>query len=194
MYHKPVVLVTALLALGSSITVSAQQATTDSPQPAAPTSKLGDATKLRTDLVNSVISGAHTTTEALVQLRATPSPTGMQLDSDADFAFGAIDVGRRLLVLKKAVEAETFFQEADAALTQVIGRTPDSSTSDKVQYLKARASIRAEFLNRLSDARADYDAALKLSPSDLHLQQLRRLLPADPAATLQNHQSLPTKS
>jgi hypothetical protein len=179
--------------------LSAQTASNSGPSaPGTPPDPAGlqvmlDALKARSAIVDVVASGSATAGAGLLQLKDLKTPSGVQIDPDADFAFGAIDVGRRLLVLKKPTEAEAFFQAADTALTRVIERTPDSSASDKVQYLKARADIRAKFLNRLSDARADFDSALKLSPADLHLQQLRRLLPADPAATLQNHQGLPTK-
>jgi hypothetical protein len=156
-------------------------------------SAMADALQRRTDLVNYVLSGQHPAEDALQQLHAIPSPTGMQLDADADFAFAAIDVGRRLIALHKPVEAEAFFQAAEISLDAVIDRTPDTSLKDKVQYLEARANIRAEFLNKLTDARSDFDAALKLSPDDKRLQQLSRLLPADPAATLQNHKELPAK-
>lgn len=192
--YKPVVLAAALIALGSPWSLSAQVVTGTATTAQPTTAKaFSDAVQHRTDVVNYVLDAKHTSVDALQQLHAVASPTGMKLDADADFAFGAIDIGRRLLLLKKPTEAQAFFQAADTALTLVIGRTSDSSVSDKVQYLKVRADIRATFLNRLSDARADFDAALKLSPSDQHLQQLRRLLPADPAATLQNHQGLPAK-
>jgi hypothetical protein len=198
MHPKRVVVLVALLALGLPLSLSAQQTATGgstTAQPSAPPkgNPFSDATQHRADVVNYVLSGQHPTTDALQQLHAVASPTGMQLDTDADFALGAIDIGRRLSVLNKSAEAQVFFQAADDALTAVIGRTADHFASEKVQYLKARANIRAEFLNRLSDARADYDAALKLSPSDSNLLQLRALLPADPAAFLKNHQGIPTK-
>ena len=143
------------------------------------------ATALRRDLFDAVGNGSEKPAAALARLKKEKSPTGLQLDADADFAFAAIDVGRRLIATRKATEAEAFFRAAETALDLVIGRTADSAARDKVQYLQARATIRANYLNKLTEGKADLAAALKLAQDNPRLKQLQRLLPADPAATLQ---------
>jgi len=164
------------------------------PTQAAPDLKpMTDALNFRSDMAASVGSGAEATNAAVIRLKAQAASSGLQIDSDADFAFAAIDVGRRLIALRKPAEAEAFFQAAETSLTLVIGRTSDSAATDKAQYLQKRAAIRANYLGKLSEARADLDTALQLTPDDQRLKQMHNLLPADPAATLQNHKELPTR-
>ncbi|MDI1336600.1 MAG: hypothetical protein PSU94_10525 [Lacunisphaera sp.] len=154
---------------------------------------LEEARKLRTDAAAAVAGGEIAPEIALNQLRAGNSLTGLKLDTEADFAVAALDVGRRLLVARKPVEAEAFFHAAEASLGLVIARTPDSAARDKAQYLEIRALIRTSYLNKLAEGKADLQDALKLAPGDKRLQQMRRLLPADPAATLSNHKEQPAR-
>ena len=102
----------------------------------APDAKtLTDASKLRGDMADAVGSGAEKTEAALVRLKKEKSPTGLKIDADADFAFAAIDIGRRLLATGKPAEAEKFFAEAEKSLDFVVKKTPDSAARDKAQYL-----------------------------------------------------------
>lgn len=157
------------------------------------TAALPAAAQLRSDLTSQILSGEIKPEEAIKQLREATSATGLKIDADADFAFGATDIGLRLLAARNPAAAEPFFQAAEISLGQAIARTPDSTKQEKIQYLQARASIRADYLNKRTDAQTDFDAALKLSPDSKQLQQLRSRLGADPASAIQNHQVLPTR-
>jgi hypothetical protein len=132
-----------------------------------------DALKARADLVTSLANGSISLDSALTDLKSQvgPFPGG-----NANYAIAAIDLGERLLVAHKATEAEAFFREADKVLSGLIAQTSDKSARDKVQYLSARAHVRANFLNQAADAKADMDAALKLQPDDAQLQSMRRNL------------------
>lgn len=154
---------------------------------------MAEGLKLRVDTTATVASGETKPEEAITALKAHDSPSGLKIDSDGDFAIAAIDVGRRLIALHKPVEAEVFFHAAEDSLGLVIGRTADSAAKDKVQYLSIRASIRAGYLNKLIEARADLDTAQKLAPENRQLKQMTRLLTADPAATIKNHKEQPTR-
>lgn len=131
-----------------------------------------DAAQVRADLVSSLVKGIDSADSGLDRLKSLASPSGLNVDHDADVAFAAIDVGQRLLVERKPAIAEIFFREADRSLTAVIERTSDQSARDKAQYLSARAHVRAKFLGQVTDARADIDAALALQPDDAYLKQL----------------------
>jgi hypothetical protein len=154
---------------------------------------LADAQAFRAAMVGNVSNGSQDPATALRELSARANASGFGIDGSADFAFAAVDIGRRLIALHKPVEAEAFFQSAESALTAVIDRTSDALAKEKVQYLETRSGIRAEFLNKLSEARSDLDAALKISPDDKRLQQRSRLLTADPATTLQTFKNQPIK-
>jgi len=178
-----------LLALGCSVPLSAQSV----PDARLTADSMAAALKLRSSIAQAVAADTTRPEDALGQLREESSPTGLKVDPDADFAVAALDVGRRLLVARKPVEAESFFRAADASLGLVILRTPDSAARDKAQYLEIRAIIRTSYLNKLAEGKADLQEALKLAPGDKRLQQMRNLLPADPASTLSNHKELPAR-
>ena len=169
------------------------QAATEGKPVAPDLVSISDALKLRGDMAAGVAAGTETPADAVIRLQAQTSPTGLKLDADADFAYAAVDIGQRLIASGKPAKAEAFFQAAEISLNSVIARTADTAVHEKVQYLQARATIRANYLKKQTDGRADLDAALQLVPGDKHLQQLRRLIPADPASTFQNHPEAPSK-
>lgn len=156
-----------------------------------PANALSAALNIRADIANNTSDNNTEATRAIAALHATNNPSGLGIPADGNFAFAAIDVGRRLMVMHRRIAAEAFFHAAEASLNAVINRTPDSSPQDKAQYLEARALIRIEFLNQLADGRSDLDAALRLTPDNQRLRQLSRQISADPAATLKNHQEQP---
>src|SRR5690348_13269015 len=78
---------------------------------------INDAIRIRADLVTSIAEGKSSASTAVDQLKSVASPSGVSLDPDADFALAAIDIGQRLLVVQKPVEAEVFFRAADKSLT-----------------------------------------------------------------------------
>jgi hypothetical protein len=163
-------------------------------QTASDTEKsLDDARRLRSDVAAAVTGGEVTPAIAINQLRAGNSRTGLKIDMEADFAVAALDVGRRLLGTRKPAEAEAFFRAAEETLGLLIARTPDKAARDKAQYLEIRSVIRTSYLNKLTEGKADLQDALKLAPDDKRRQQMLKLLPADPAATLNNHKEQPVR-
>ncbi len=158
-----------------------------------PAQVMAAAHTLRMNTAARVANGELTPEQAVERLRQSDTASGLGIVADADFAFAAIDVGRRLLASGQAAEAEKFFTAAEKSLDQAIRKTPNSAARDQAQFLQARALIRAHYLNKLAEGRADLEAALQLLPDDKHLRQLRNLLSADPAATLQNHKEQPVR-
>lgn len=163
-------------------------------QTAADASKsLDDARKLRSDVAAAVAGGEVTPEIAINQLKAGNAGTGLKIEAEADFSHAALDVGRRLLGTRKPAEAEAFFRSAEESLGQLISRTPDKAARDKAQYLEIRSVIRTSYLNKLAEGKADLQDALKLVPDDKRRQQMLKLHPADPAATLNNHKEQPVR-
>lgn len=139
---------------------------------------------LRRDLAAAVASSRISPEDAVVQLRASSAPAGLGADAEAELAFAAIDVGQRLLVAGKPGAAELFFREAEASLGAIIPKTADQASPQKVQYLARRAFIRANYLNKAKEARADLDEGLRLAPNDKGLLRQSRLLNADKPESL----------
>lgn len=137
---------------------------------------LAETARLRHDLAARVTLGSEDCDTAIKELRSQASPTGLKIDADGDFAFAAIDVGRRLMSLGHPAEATQFFREADKALTAAIARTPNAQATEKTQFLTARATIRSRHLKSAAAAQADLDTALQLQPSNAYLKQQRAQL------------------
>ncbi len=164
-------------ALGLGVSLPAQAVTPAAP--AAPAATAGDKTaadalKLRSDIANAVFGGDTQPDAALGQLRAATAPSGLQVDPDADFAYAAIDVGQRLIVLGKPVEAEKFFQAAELSLVPLVARPANAPT--KAQYLRKLSLIRGNYLNKADQAKADLEQAIALQPDDKGLQRARQVL------------------
>jgi hypothetical protein len=167
------------------VALSAQVSTTTTRAPAESIERrLADAQQLRSDLAAAVSSGERKPEDALAQLKSSQSPTGLALESDADFAFAAIDIGQRLLASGKPTAAESFFREAEASLGTMIAKSADSGVREKVQYLTKRALIRANYLNKPAQAREDIDAGLRLAPNDKGLLRQGRSLTTDKAESI----------
>jgi tetratricopeptide (TPR) repeat protein len=173
------------LILGASLPA---QVATDASSPAAAEAgkALADALKLRGDTVTAIVSGETTTDEAITRLKTENSPSGLKLDPGADFALAAIDVGQRLVTLKKPAEAEKFFQEAEQSLEQAVNKTPDSAARDKAMLLRKLAYIRSQYLNKIAQAKLDIEQAIKLQPEDKGLRRAKETLPNDSAELLKN--------
>ncbi|MDE2107502.1 MAG: hypothetical protein KGL39_60470 [Patescibacteria group bacterium] len=112
---------------------------------AASAKAMGDGMQLRGDMAGTVASGSEKPGAAIARLKANASPSGLKIDHDADFAFAAIDVGKRLIAAGKATEAEQFFLEAEKSLSLVVGKTPDTSAQDKAMFLEKLAWIRRRY-------------------------------------------------
>jgi hypothetical protein len=127
---------------------------------------------LRTNTAARIANGELTPEAAVRRLRQADTPSGLVVDPEAGLALAVIDIAQRLLVQGKRVEAEALFVEAEKALVSAVQKTPDSAARDKALYLRARAEIRANYLNQPAQAGADIEAALKLQPDNLRLKKL----------------------
>jgi len=167
-----------ICALNLSASLSAQVATGTSAAVTtdAATGLMADALKLRSDMATAITQGNQSVDVAIGQLRTSLSPSGLQIDPDADFAFAAIDLGQRLLANKRPAEAEQFFHEAETSLLLMVGKTPDSAAAEQL------ARIQIRYLNKVVEGKADLDAAVKLQPTDKNLQGIRSELLKDKAA------------
>jgi hypothetical protein len=144
------------------------------------------ALRLRITLANEIFSETTKPEEGLAKLRADLSPSGLRIDSDADFSYAAIDVGQRLLALGKGKEAGLFFQAAEKSLDSAVKKTPNAQAKDKAQYLQKLALIRGSFLNNPDQARIDIEQAIALQPDDKFLKQARSNLARTNATAFQD--------
>jgi hypothetical protein len=137
--------------------------------------------KLRRELAEALIKGTEKTAGALSRLKACPSASGLKLDSGADFAFAAIDVGQRLIAGGRPTEAEIFFREAEQSLALAVKHTPDTAARDKAMLLRRLSFIRGRYLNQVAQAKADIEQAMALQPDDQGLQVARASLASENA-------------
>ena len=98
------------------------------------------------------------------------------MDADADFAFAMVDIGQRLIALKKPVEAEIMFVAAEKSLSGLISRTPDKEAQIKAMLLQQIGFIRGHYLNEADQAAKDLSEAVRLQPDDIYLQRSRDAL------------------
>jgi hypothetical protein len=143
--------------------------------------------KLRTELAQSVATGAQSPKEIIHKLSTRKNLMGLQFPSDTDQALAAMDLGQRLLSLKRPAEAEIFFAEAERLFGVSISKTEDSAVSEKTQLFEQRAYVRANFLNKTPEADNDLVEAIKLSPNELRLQRKREDIPAQKAQRKQEN-------
>lgn len=186
---KKKALLSALTSVLSFVVTLSAQVPADSaisPSVADTNRSLADGLKLRSDAVASIASGESKPEQVIERLKLDGSPTGLKLDPDADFALAAIDVGQRLVTLKKPAEAEKFFHEAERSLEQVLRKTPDSASQDKALLLRKLAFIRSQYLNKVAQAKSDIEQAIKLQPDDKGLKRAKEMLPNDSAELLKN--------
>lgn len=134
------------------------------------------ALKLREDAASAVRAKKELPEAALAKLRAHPSPSGLKIDRDADFALAAIDVGQRLISEGDPKAAEAFFREAVKALDSAIKKTSDTETATKAMFLRKRAWVNSNFLGRAKDALRDLESAMVLQPDDPQVQKARERL------------------
>ena len=130
----------------------------------------------RKAIAESVLNGTSAES-ALAQLRGTKSISGLPVPSvDADIGFAANDIGLRLLSAGKPEAAEKFFREAEQALAKAVKETPDEDAASKAEYLSALSFVRAQFLNKKAEAKADLDEVLRLKPDHPTAKQARERL------------------
>lgn len=136
--------------------------------------------KLRSDTASGVAIGDEKPAAAIARLQAHESPSGLQIDHDADVGFALIDVGQRLIAERKPIEAEEFFQAAEKLLEAAVKKTPDTAARDKAMFLQNLGFIRSNYLNKGAQAWADLDSAVKLQPDDKYFKESRDRLAQAP--------------
>jgi hypothetical protein len=150
--------------------------------------------KLQDDTASAVAKGAEKTDAAISRIKALDSPSGLRMaDRNGDFAVAAIGIGERLRGLGKNTDAFTFFAEAEKALVLVIAKVPDSSAQEKAMFLHNLAFIRGYHLGQASQAKKDFDAAIKLKPDDVSLRRSRGNFLNEHAELAASDRDQPTK-
>jgi hypothetical protein len=137
--------------------------------------RMTDARKIREDMAQAVASGAEKPAAALLRLKTYPTPCGLGYPAEANFALAAIDIGQRLLALEKRAEAEEFFAAAELPL-EAATKLEATPVEHRVQFLRELALVRADYLAKAKEAKADLEAAIALQPDDQSLQAARRLI------------------
>ena len=126
----------------------------------------------RAELASSLAKGGEKVQSALDRLRTRTEASGLGLSGEADFGHAALDVGHRLIALKRADLAEVFFSAAEEAFAQVVTQAGER-TQQKAEYLQKLAFVRAKYLNKAALARANIDEAIRLEPENKTLQETR---------------------
>jgi hypothetical protein len=134
-----------------------------------------EALALREKAAAAVAEGREKPAAVIARLNASATSSGLDLSTNGNLAFAAIDVGNRLIALHKPAEAEEFFKAAESALVAA-AKLPNASAQEKAQYLRRLSSIRANYLNAPAQAKADIEAAIALQPDDEGLKTTRRLI------------------
>lgn len=165
----------------------------DPTQVAADFQQMLDASKYREELTQSILDGDVNAVAALGKMKARQNSSGLRVDVDTDLALAALDMGRRLVAANHPAEAETFFQEAEKALSKAIPNTPDGETDKKSDLLAERAALRINYLNDVKGGRADIDAAVNLLPENARLKAVRDQLGSGKGAEFPE-KPLPPKS
>lgn len=184
-----------LCALNLGVLLPAQTVgATGKPETIDPASRFTAAAALRVGLAGEITARQASAQEALERLRAMPAPLGIDEDPDTQFALAALDIGQRLIAAGQPAPAEECLKAAEMALSAALGRTADRNARDKTLLLRKLALLRARYLNKPDQARADIDAALKLAPDDRQLQEFRQVLATEKPQSFKTKASeLPTK-
>jgi hypothetical protein len=130
----------------------------------------------RENLAELVGGNEETTESALNRLRQAGTASGFAAGQAMDFSYASLDVGYRLLALRRPDAAEVFFRAAEDGFQLAVGQTSSAQAREKAEYLGKLAQIRGSFLNKIDQARLDIDEALRLLPGDKTLEELRRVL------------------
>jgi hypothetical protein len=147
------------------------------PSPAAPATTdaqaFAEAAQRRARLADAVTCRTLTPAQAVDELKHD-APRPWALDADIDFALAAISVGESLVGRGEFDAAEPFFRAAEPALAATGQRS--AKTGEQVLCLKELAWIRSHYLNQEAQAKADIEAACRLSPQNQYLRLLRERL------------------
>lgn len=139
-----------------------------------------EAAAFRAGLVAEIQRG-ETVKQALEEISKHPAPCGLEVDGNTGLALAAMDIGQRLLVVRRAETAEAFFRVAEQALNDAIAARGKDEAGMKANLLQKRALIRNRYLGKLLEARADLEEALRLQPESRELKRSFDLLRSEKA-------------
>jgi hypothetical protein len=144
------------------------------------TSLLADRPSTSPETVGSGLSANRSSAvdRDLVQLRTRLSSPEITPRDRADLAISAIDAGRRLLVLGRAPESQSYFETAETALEMSLEALVEPTPTYKSMLLQKLAFIRHQYLGKSALAERSLAEAQKLDPSDTKLERLRGRLNA----------------
>lgn len=132
------------------------------------------ALKFREQLATDVVAGVILPAHALKLLQQKPNASGLEVGPATDLGYAALDLGHRLLALRHPDLAEPFFQMAEEGFAQAANQEPQAR--GKAHLLQQLAHVRANYLNKPAQARADIDEAIRLQPGNKALAETRAAL------------------
>lgn len=168
-YYKPSALFSVILTLCLGVFVVNASA-----QAPVSLEAMQAALKFREQLANNVGGGIILPADALKLLQREPNASGLGVGPAADLGYAALDLGHRLLALHHPDFAEPFFQAAEENFVQAASQEPQAR--DKARLLQQLAFVRANYLNKPAQARADIDEAIRLQPNNKSLAETRTAL------------------
>ena len=150
--------------------------TTTPPGQASAVSPLFEALKFREQVSRDLLGGTETRESALKRLRAHPAPIGQGLTPDAEYAFAVVEIAQRLAAAGRHADAEGLFRESEEALGRALASLRKDDTHERVLLLRKRAMVRSYHLGKGTEAKADFDEAVKARPGDKAIVRQRDLL------------------
>lgn len=132
------------------------------------------ARNFRQELALSVSQNLQSPGQALAMLRANKGASGRAAAAEDDFAYAALDVGYRLLAMERPAAAEEFFLVAEQGLMVVANRS--NQPRERAEHLRQLALLRGRYLNKIAQAKADIEEAIRLQPEDPSLKETRALI------------------
>ena len=132
------------------------------------------ARQLRIELTARVADGSERADQVIARLAGERNLGGLGMEPSADLGYGTLDIGLRLMALKRTALAEEFFRAAEKHLKQAAERAV--VPTERARHLITLARIRAGYLGKIDEAAADLDKAIRLQPENKQLASLRRTI------------------
>ncbi len=124
----------------------------------------------RRELATGVVRGTVTAAQALQQLSARKTASGLSsLPVSEDQAQAELDIANDLMGRQRPDLAEYFFQAAEQSLVQAVGAAGLLPAKHKVALLKTLAQVRSSYLGKGNQAQDDIAEAARLQPDDKSL-------------------------
>ncbi len=139
-------------------------------------SPLLGALRFREEVAGALLKGDENLESALKRLRGNPAPTGQGLSRETEYAFAVVEIAQRLGAAGRLVEAESLFREGEQALGAALGNLRSDDIHERVLVLRKRAMVRSYHLGKGSEAKADFEEAIKARPNDKTIVRQRDLL------------------